>query len=174
MTDWVSVDNGEDGMWDPGVRNIDVPRGVFDGFPLDGLVGIDYEHHIPDTIWTLDPPSRIETERHEWFALVRRPSGLDERVRIPDAVITEMQRSDPNGAIFRIHPNEPDPGLRLQVQINAAAERVGGTGTSARWETHEFEFPHALFGDEVVDASRPDTSQPYFLDLIARIDDVTR
>lgn len=158
------------GEWTPAGFVSDHASAMFDGFPLEGMVGIDFDEAIPEHDWW-ESPACIRPAQREWFALLQRTVGgfvRNERVQIPQPVIAELRHSHPDGVI---------PGTRLQAEINAAAERVaqGYLDIPQRYvagtdlPTHPYDAGTPLSGDR----SSPDTSQPYFLDLIRRIDDVT-
>lgn len=171
---------------------------IFDGFPLEGMVGIDRDWEPREDDWLTATPADY-VERTRWFALLRRPGHIgEERVEIPRPVVTELQRTN-GGTCFRVHYDEPDPGARLAAEINAVAERVAQRylDTPQRFvlgpdseldayaealrrreaDMRSRELIRALYGPhyehESPDTATPDTSQPYFLDLIGRIDAIT-
>lgn len=94
----------------------------FEGFPLEGLVGLDREE-ISEFLYDAPLPEM------QWIAVVRRSvdllgtvlPGPEERVPIPNLVIAELQRLSGDGSIVRFPPGRWDIA---EVQINNAAELV--------------------------------------------------
>jgi len=102
---------------------------MFDGFPLTGLINIA---PVPTTEDTGIPYGLGLGPEMEWVATLRRSvqfgtkviSGIVEEVRIPPLVVFEMQGHDRNAPVFTIHVDESDPWLRVEREINRAAEAV--------------------------------------------------
>lgn len=106
--------------------------GYFKGFPLTGLIAIQTEdEHDEIALEDTDCPVAYPAHR-EWFAIVRRPIiGPDgraalapaERIVIDPRIIAELR----NDHHFVDCERRLDPLIRIERELNAAAERVAGS-----------------------------------------------